>query len=101
MTLEHFRISLADHAPPEGLSPLLAALWWDAKGNWERSHEIAQSEREHGNAAEAAWVHAYLHRKQGEAVNCRYWYGQARQPFPVTTPDEEWQQIVLTLLNRS
>ena len=100
MTLDQFRGSLEDPAPPPVLSSLLAALWWDAKGNWDRGHDIAQSEGEQGNAEEAAWVHAYLHRKEGDVSNSGYWYGRAGQPVPNTTSDEEWRQIVTALLDR-
>jgi hypothetical protein len=100
MTFEQFRVSLENPAPPAVLSPLLVALWWDGKGDWSRGHQIAQSEGEQGSAPRAAWVHAYLHRKEGDVENARYWYRQARQPVPETTFDEEWRQIVLALLNR-
>ena len=78
---------------------MLAALWWDAKGEWSRGHEIAQSEGEQGSDSQAAaWVHAYLHRKEGDAANSRYWYRQAGQPVPETTLEQEWERDRLAFL---
>jgi hypothetical protein len=73
---------------------LLTALWWEATGDWNQAHEIAQAE----TGADAAWVHAYLHRKQGDAA---YWYNQAHQPQCTLPLDAEWEQIVSALLVRS
>lgn len=97
LTFEEFRTSLEGSTPPSGLPLLLAALWWDRKGNWDRAHEIAQSDEED---QDAAWVHAYLHRKEGDASNARYWYGRAKQSVSKATFDDEWRQIVATLLTR-
>jgi hypothetical protein len=95
--LEQLRASLHQPNPPTALPPLLAALWWEAKGDWNQAHEIAQAE----NGADAAWVHAYLHRKEGDTTNAAYWYSRAHQP-PCTLPfDAEWDQIVSALLTRS
>ena len=73
MTLEEFRNSLSRDEPPRQLEIALAALWWDAKGNWKQAHEVAGQDE--GPAA--AWVHAYLHRKEGDASNASYWYTRA------------------------
>lgn len=95
MTLDEFRAGLSRAAPPASLTPPLAALWWDAKGDWTRAHEAAQS----GADAASAWVHAYLHRKEGDLANARYWYGRAGRT-PATGPlDEEWAAIAATLLS--
>jgi hypothetical protein len=93
MTIEDFRGSLqADQSPEVG--PALTALWWAAKGNWTRAHEMAQAiEGETG-----AWVHAYLHRVEGDADNAAYWYRRANQPVADDAPDDEWERIVLALL---
>jgi hypothetical protein len=96
MTIEEFRATLGGTAPQEGLSPLLKALWWDAKGNFDRAHEIAQDDE----GQDAAWVHAYLHRKEGDQGNAGYWYGRAHQPHAKTPLDEEWRQIAVALLDR-
>ena len=97
MNLEEFRATLHGGTPPDGLPPLLTALWWDAAGNFDRAHEIAQDE---SGGRDAAWIHAYLHRKEGDAGNAGYWYSQARQPHPRTGFDEEWSQIATALLER-
>lgn len=97
MTLEQFRASLHQSSAPAELRPLLAALWWEARGDWNQAHEIAQAEE----SADAAWVHAYLHRKGGDDGNAGYWYGQAGQPHCKLPLDTEWEQIVSALLDKS
>jgi hypothetical protein len=89
-----FRASLRDAAPEPSLSPPLAALWWAAKGNWDKAHQIVQDE----STAEAAWVHAYLHRVEGDLGNAGYWYRQAGQPVAKDALDAEWDRIVSALL---
>jgi hypothetical protein len=86
--------SLADPAPPAGASLALQALWWDAKGDWDQAHAAAQAE----NDAAGAAVHAYLHRKQGDLGNARYWYGRAgRQPAGGAL-QQEWETLARELL---
>ena len=97
MNIEEFRATLRGSAPPAGLPPLLAALWWDAAGNFDRAHEIAQDE---SGGRDAAWVHAYLHRKEGDQGNAGYWYSRARQPHAQTSFDDEWREIATALLER-
>ena len=95
MDLKTYKESLARDEPPSGLSPALEALWWDAKGDWDKAHQRAQEE----SGARGAWVHAYLHRKEGDLGNARYWYGQARRPPLEDAPLEaEWEEIVWGLL---
>ncbi|MBR0695987.1 hypothetical protein [Bradyrhizobium lablabi] len=89
-----FRQSLADAAPAPTLSPPLAALWWAAKGDWDRAHRIVQDEGD----ANSARVHAYLHRVEGDLGNAGYWYRQARQPVAKDSLDAEWERIVSALL---
>jgi len=72
MNFQEFRESLSKDSPPKELSLALAGLWWDAKGDWEKAHESAQ--RDEGRAG--AWVHAYLHRKEGDLSNAAYWYNR-------------------------
>ena len=94
MTLEEFRKSLNNKRPPEDLTLSLAALWWDAKGDWTKAHESAQQDE--GPAG--AWVHAYLHRKEGDQGNAAYWYGRAGKPVCREPLDAEWLSIVRDLV---
>jgi hypothetical protein len=94
MNSEEFRQSLKDDHPPGNLLSLLQALWWDAKGDWGRAPEIAQDIQ----STDAAWVHAYLHRKEGDASNAGYWYRQAGKPHCKSTTDAEWLDIADHLL---
>jgi hypothetical protein len=96
MTLEQLRASILQPQPPPVLPPLLDALWWEAKGDWNQAHEIAQAEE----SSDAAWVHAYLHRKEGDIANSAYWYSRAHQPRCTLPLDEEWTQIASALLNK-
>ncbi|MDH2355809.1 hypothetical protein QCM80_34855 [Bradyrhizobium sp. SSUT112] len=81
--------SLDGDAPSPDLSAPLAALWWAAKGDWDQAHKIVQDE----SSPEAAWVHAYLHRVEGDLGNASYWYRQAGQPVAKDSLEAEWQRI--------
>ena len=94
MDLAAFRASLAAPSPPQELTLALQALWREAKGDWERAHELAQADEGAGD-----WVHAYLHRKEGDAGNAAYWYRRARKPIARGTLDEEWADIATALLS--
>lgn len=94
MTLQQFRDSLTGEHPPRELSPALAGLWWDAKGDWTRAHESAQQDE----GKDGAWVHAYLHRKEGDASNSEYWYGRAGRTPSRISLDQEWAEITQALL---
>ena len=94
MTYDELLISLSETTPPPNLAPLVAALWWEAKGDWNRAHEIAQDI----NSKEGARMHAYLHRKEGDESNAGYWYRQAGKPHSQLSSMEEWQQIVRDVL---
>jgi len=96
MTIVEFQASLMA-GPPNQLSSALAGLWWDAKGDWTRAHESAQED----NGADGAWVHAYLHRKEGDQPNAGYWYGRAKKPVCEESLEAEWQSIATHLLQRS
>jgi hypothetical protein len=85
--------SLSNAAPAPDLAPPLAALWWAAKGNWDAAHKIVQDESD----AHSAWVHAYLHRVEGDLSNAGYWYRQAGQAVAKDSLDNEWERIVLAL----
>lgn len=81
--------------PDAAALPLpLQALWRDARGQWDEAHELAQR----ANSREGDWVHAYLHRKEGDASNAAYWYGRARQPVFRGSLEEEWRQLAAALL---
>ena len=94
MDLAAFRASLSAVEPPSALSPALRALWLDARGNWNGAHEAAQADG--GRAVD--WVHAYLHRKEGDAANAAYWYRRARKSVCRASLDEEWAAIASELL---
>lgn len=92
--LERFRASLAEDAPPNGAGGLLEALWREAKGDWDAAHRVTQGI----DGAESAWVHAYLHRREGDLSNAGYWYRRAGRPESRASLDEEWEEIVTALL---
>ena len=94
MTLQEFRESLFGEGPPCELSAALAGLWWDAKGDWKRGHESAGQDQ--GPAA--AWVHAYLHRKERDLSNAGYWYARAGKTPATTSLEQEWLAITRSLL---
>jgi hypothetical protein len=94
MTFAKFKATLGASEPPAGLAPLLQALWHDAKGDWERAHALAQEV----DGESGAWVHAYLHRKEGDAGNAAYWYQRAQQPVADDSLDAEWTRIAASLL---
>jgi hypothetical protein len=96
MDLAALRASLAAAAPPPGLSHAVRALWFDAKGDWDAAHEAAQADE--GGVGD--WVHAYLHRKEGDLGNAGYWYRRAGKPICRTSLDDEWAAIVDTLLRQ-
>jgi hypothetical protein len=94
VSMADFRASLSAAAPAPELDPPLAALWWASKGQWDEAHKIVQDEE----TADAAWVHAYLHRVEGDPGNAGYWYRRAQKPVAQDTLESEWERIVSTLL---
>jgi hypothetical protein len=94
MTPAAFKQSLSDGKPPKAVSPALVALWWAGKGEWDRAHALVMDEA----GREAAWVHAHLHRIEGDLDNARYWYRQARRPEASGSLPEEWDAIAAALL---
>jgi hypothetical protein len=94
MTLAEFKRSTSKSNPPAGLVPALTALWWEAKGDWERAHALVMDE----SSKDCAWVHAYLHRVEGDLGNARYWYGQAGKAPPTGRLAAEWDSITDALL---
>jgi hypothetical protein len=96
MTLDQFRASIGSGTLP-AVPPLLAALWHDARGDWERAHRLAQDV----DTDDGSWVHAYLHRKEGDAGNARYWYRRAGKPEATGPLDDEWDRIAEVLLGHT
>jgi hypothetical protein len=96
MDLAAYSASVTGDAPPSGMAPPLAALWWAKKGQWEKAHRLVMAD----DSREAAWVHAHLHRVEGDAGNAGYWYRRAGQPVTKLALDAEWSAIVADLLAR-
>jgi len=92
-----FKASLSGAAPAPNLDAPLAGLWWTAKGEWDQAHKLVQDEP----TAEAAWVHAYLHRVEGDLGNAGYWYRRAGKPVATGPLEAEWEEIVQALLGSS
>lgn len=95
MTLDEFKATLKDPAPPEKISGLLKALWYDGKGDWEKSHDIAQDI----STSDGSLIHAYLHRKEGDSGNAMYWYHRANASMPQMTLQQEWESLVKKFLS--
>ena len=96
MTLAALEASLTSATPPSDLPPLVLALWHDARGDWDEAHRVAQDVE----TLDGAWVHAYLHRKEGDAGNAAYWYHRAQRPVASGALEAEWRAIATALLER-
>jgi hypothetical protein len=94
MNFNEFKDSLNNDVPPGDISNLLKALWYDGKDNWEQAHNIVQDMHN----KEASWIHAYLHRKEGDDGNASYWYNRAGKRMADGSFTEEWEGIVKALL---
>lgn len=94
MTRDEFEASLDHATPPHDLGRAAQALWWEAKGDWNRAHQLAQAQDDR----EGARVHAYLHRVEGDEGNAAYWYRRAGQDYPTASLRDEWRAIVADLL---
>ena len=94
MTFELFQDSLKLDSPPI-VSDELKALWHDAKGDWDKAHELVQDVKD----KDASWIHAYLHRKEGDRSNAVYWYNRAGKKESVGSLEKEWEEIVSALIN--
>ena len=93
MDVQTLRKSLSQSAPPAGLSLYLQSLWYDAKGDWQQAHDLIQDLPDTG----ASWIHAYLHRKEGDQWNADYWYRKAGRKRPSSTLEEEWEELARNL----
>lgn len=96
MSVSDLKASLTEAAPPANLSQPLTALWWVAKGDWEQAHALAQKTP----TADGAWVHAHIHRVEGDLDNAGYWYGRAGKPASSEALESEWDQIASVLLGK-
>lgn len=94
MNLTALKESLSANTPPHDISVYLKALWYDAKDDWKGAHELIQDLPDKN----ASWVHAYLHRKEGDIWNADYWYTKAGKKRPSLSLREEWEQIVKAFL---
>lgn len=95
MTIHEFKDSINQKNPPAQVNPLLQAMWHDAKGDWDSAHNLAQDV----NTPEGSWIHAYLHRKEGDLSNASYWYHKAGKPVCKKNLDDEWEEITRSLLS--
>lgn len=96
MTLAEFRATLSSESWP-AVAPALQALWHDARGHWDKAHDMANDVDD----KTGAWVHAYLHRKEGDLGNAAYWYDRAGQPVATGSLEAEWDRIATALLSNS
>jgi hypothetical protein len=94
MTLAEFKRTLSKARRPAGLAPALVGLWWAGKDDWDRAHKIVMDE----DGKDCAWVHAYLHRVEGDQENARYWYKRAGKPAASEALAAEWAAIARELL---
>jgi len=94
MTVDELRATLKSASPPAGLSPAILALWHDARGDWDGAHRVAQDIE----GRDGAWIHAYLHRKEGDLGNAGYWYRRAGRGPASGSLDAEWTAIAEALL---
>ena len=89
-SIDSFKDSLKNNTPDPSYSPMLTSLWYDAKGDWEKAHDQV----DHLGGKDAAWVHAYLHRKEGDLWNADYWYAKAGRSRPDIPLSTEWENLV-------
>jgi hypothetical protein len=95
MDFYEYKNSLTANLPPDSLGPHLTSLWYDARGDWEKAHNIIQDIHD----TPAAEIHAYLHRKEGDQWNADYWYRRAGSKSPKLSLEEEWTSLVHKLLS--
>ncbi|MDQ3016025.1 MAG: hypothetical protein M3R25_04810 [Bacteroidota bacterium] len=96
MNINEFIQSTKEEQPPNGLNIFLLSLWYDAKGDWEKSHDLISDIE----TKEAAWIHAYLHRKEGDHWNADYWYRRAGEKRPEISLQDEWNLLIEWILKK-
>ena len=96
LSFEDFVSSLDDSEAPKRINPLLKALWFDAKGFWDKAHRVVQERDD----TKANWIHAYLHRKEGDQFNAAYWYGRCSKPMPEYDLRKEWEEITRSIIEQ-
>lgn len=94
MELNLFTDSLTAEKPPQNISVYLQALWYERKGNWDKAHQLIQDVDDKN----AAWIHAFLHRKEGDISNADYWYHRAGKKRPTISLEKESDEIVMALI---
>ena len=94
MTYDEFILTIENNELPSNLPLYMQALWWDAKNNWQKAHSLIDSLDDNNSC----WVHAYLHRKEGDIGNADYWYRRARKQRPSVSLQDEWKTLTIDLL---
>jgi hypothetical protein len=94
MNYNEFLITLENSAPPD-VNAYLNALWYDKNNEWDKAHSIAQDIHN----TDGSWIHAYLHRKEGDEWNAQYWYTKANRKMPAISLEKEWEQLARYFLN--
>ena len=94
MKLQEFKDSIRNPIPPKSLSKNLLALWHDSNDNWDEAHNIVQGT----SGFDGDWIHAYLHRKEGDLSNASYWYSKVGKTRPNISLAEEWEELANYLL---
>ena len=97
MTFDEFISSLSLDQPPQKIPEVLKALWYDGKDDWHESHNVAQEIDDRNGS----WIHAYLHRKEGDISNARYWYSRAGKSEPDVSLKEDWESLVRHFIQRT
>jgi hypothetical protein len=96
MEIDEFIETVDRKIKPDNLSLELQTLWFAAAGDWENAHQLIQDEP----GADAALLHAYLHRVEGDAGNAAYWYRRAGETLPKLAFEEEWKLLVARFLKK-
>jgi hypothetical protein len=94
VTYDEFIPTIENSEPPPSLPLFMQSLWWDAKGDWHKAHSLIDSLDDRNSC----WVHAYLHREEGDISNANYWYRRAGKQNPGVNLQDEWNAISMELL---